>query len=268
MGCYCCGCEEAYEKTRLDIANGIINTEANAILSLAKEIEAKLQTLAVQPFRTYDVPAWDSGDYSSYQRALEDVRQRRKLEKRPPVLKRMLKPHYEAAMLQAREFYSAQEEPGMRPDPDWWVVVGILACNAEALYGFKSDTEKLETRFRMHQHTTVTMQKELQSTGNNKPLETAAVDTDSRAKIDRLAAQLKQLEPFASECARLMREFYVDVDEALVQEALAKEAEEAKKAKEAMEPKECKPQEADPKEADPLVPQNRPAKSQKKPEAK
>lgn len=268
MGCYCCGCDQAYEDSRLDTAKGLINTEANAVLKSANEINAKLLTLAVQPFRTYDVPVWNSGDYSGYQRAIEDVKQRRQLEKRPTVFKRMLKPHYEAALLQAQTFYLAQGEPRLRPDPDWWIIVGTLAANAEALYSLKKETEILEARFHLHQHTTETIQKQLQGTGSLKPPETASVDKDSRAKMDKLAADLKLLEPFSSECARLLREFYVDVDEALVREAEAKERE--PQETDAKEARQHGPQETDAieaKETDPFMPQP-PAKPLKKPETK
>ena len=240
------------------MSTGIITQEANAILTAAKAMEVKLQELTLQPFRTYDVPAWNSGNYSSYLSAIADVKQRRAREKRPPVLKRMLKPHFEAAVLQAEAFY--QEEPLQRPDPNWWVVIGILAVNTEALYDLKKEEEQLETRFHLHEHTTETIKKELQNTGSLKPPESAAVDKDSREKLDKLAADLAKLEPFSSECARMLRDFYVDVDESLIIEAERKEAERKEAKHKAPEPQEC----AEPKETDPL----QPTKSQKKPEAK
>lgn len=260
MGCYCCGCDEEYEKTRQGLSSGIITEEANKILTAAKAMEVKLQELTLQPLRTYDVPVWNSGNISSYLSAIADVKQRRAREKRPPVLKRMLKPHFEAAALQAEAFYSAQDEPLQRPDPNWWVVIGILAVNTEALYDLKKEEEQLETRFRLHEHTTETIKKELQNTGSLKSPESAAVDKDSRAKMDKLAADLAKLEPFSSECARLLRDFYVDVDESLIIEAERKEAELKEAKHKAPEPKEV----AEPKETDPFMP----AKSQKKPEAK
>ena len=225
MGCYCCGCADAIEKGRVDAASALITAEANEILREAKRLEGKLQDIVEKPAREFTVDAWNRKEYAKYFDAVKDVKVKREQEKRPTVFAPMFRPHYEAAVSEAQTFYSSQPDPHQHPDPSWWAIVCILAINSSNLYELRQDLNQLQTRFYLHQNSVQVIKKQLEATGSLKPQESDEVDKEAKVVMDRLTENVKQVEALASECAQLLRLFYVEVDAETV-----KKAEEAEKA--------------------------------------
>lgn len=218
MGCYCCGYDDCYEKARLDASNQIITSEANQVQREARNLQAKLEEIVVKPFRAFDVPVWSSGDSGSYLRVISLIKQKRAQEKRPMALGRMLRPHYQAAVKEMQTFCEAQGDI-QGPDPVWWVVISTLATHSDDLYELKQDLDKLKMKFHLHKTTAETIKKQLEESGSLKPQESTKIDQESELILEKLTRDVEKFEPFAGECTRLLREFYVEVDEKLVQEA-------------------------------------------------
>lgn len=232
MGCCCCR-DDAASDLRWST---LITKEASEILACLKAIQRKIQDITVKSLENQNVDTWKKRGYSDYIESINEVKNRRKQEARPPVFVNMLKPHYEAAAKEAQSYCSSLSNSLKSPDPDWWTVVCILSTHSPTFHEIQFELQQLRTRFELHQVSSRDIQEAVSMFVCEKPLKSAEIDKECQVILHEMIEEVKEVEPLARSCAQLLRLFYVEpekteVEVAEQEEKAAKDLEEtAKKA--------------------------------------